>query len=477
MLDSEKLKWQRCLVLAATFILLFLTGMELYRPGMDSMTYGTLAKNILSTGDWSTLHYHDQAYSDFYQHPPFTIWVLALVFKLFGTGDWVLKTTGSAIGALCALGVYSWAKRMRGEWFAFIATFILLTSTRFAKYSKGFLLDPFLAAFSVWALYALLIVLTREKNSSKDPLLVSVSGILIACAFLSKGAFALAPLFVALLIMCWGFFNPRAQHTRTLFHILIFFSSLSFTLWLWIHFGNGLHYLERYWIESVSGRVRSEGEMINWGACLNLLKTYWPWLPFLFVGAFKALRSKLQNPWERTALLMSATFLGGLSLTGLFLEHYLVTFYPFAAVIVAAGIPAFSEERKLKFLNGLSVFLFVAAVLMAIFPTLVHKPDWKNPLRNTLKDAAISCTSPTIKRIAISTSLSELWLSLAMGGWHTNWDTWSGPGSQSPAVSKSDLLVAHTNEAVDSDWVATDIRNDFVQLYRRRSTEECKATQ
>src|SRR5690242_16231992 len=52
--------------------------------GMDSMTYASLARHIISTGDWWALHYSTQAYQNFYQHPPLGVWVLAGVFRLTG---------------------------------------------------------------------------------------------------------------------------------------------------------------------------------------------------------------------------------------------------------------------------------------------------------------------------------------------------------------------------------------------------------
>ena len=124
-----------------------------YRPSMDAMTYGSLAKHILSSGDWMRLHYSHQAYADFFQHPPLAIWMTAVVFKWLGASDLTSKILPNLFAWFCVLGVYLWGLRWRNAWWGFIASLVLLTSIRFTKYSVGFLLDPFLAAGMIWSVF------------------------------------------------------------------------------------------------------------------------------------------------------------------------------------------------------------------------------------------------------------------------------------------------------------------------------------
>lgn len=149
---------------------MFWSDVRTFRPGMDPMVYGTLARHILASGDWSTLHYTKQAYTNFYLHLPLPFWMMAISMKgvefFFGeaasNSDVVLKLLPSLVSASTVIAIYLWAKRIRGEGFAVLAAAILLTSTRFAKYSNTFMLDPFLAAFSVWAVY--FAVVLRENG-------------------------------------------------------------------------------------------------------------------------------------------------------------------------------------------------------------------------------------------------------------------------------------------------------------------------
>jgi len=252
-------------ILSLLYLLMFWTAPTYFRPGMDSMTYGAIAKHILETGEWARLHYSGQAYPDFFQHPPLGIWMMAFSMKFLGTADWVLKVTPSLFGAIACAGIYYWGKKIRGEWFAFIATFILLTSTRFSKFSRDLMLDPFLATFSVLGLIALVIGVEKKKNA-----FTLVGGFCIGAAFLSKGLFAFAPFIAGVLIL--------AAHRRFL-TLPIWVLGTATPLILWFIFGGANEYLHRYYVEHVAGRVGQHSLSEHFEPIRNLLRVYWPWFP------------------------------------------------------------------------------------------------------------------------------------------------------------------------------------------------------
>jgi 4-amino-4-deoxy-L-arabinose transferase-like glycosyltransferase len=455
-------KYRSYFILFLLYVLMFWSDLPAYRPGMDSMTYGALAKHILETGDWAVPHYTTQAYPNFFQHPPLALWMMAATMKIFGTTeDWVLKVLPAAMAALCALGVYLWGRRIRGESFAFLATLILLTSTRFAKYSKGFMLDPFLATFSLWAVF--LAVIAR-KDPKRSWWLSILSGLLIAAAMLSKGLFAFAPLAVILLI--FGADIVRTGHGRG--RALLFLLGLLTPLALWFAIGGAPNYLAHYYSEHVAERIGPHPFIDHLAPLINLGKVYWPWLPFFLVGAWKLAKS-FRDETKRDELaiaLTAAAFIGGFCLVASFLEQYHTATYPFAALVAAAGIPAGWEKYRVQTERVLLVIAAGFVIYLAANPYSMQGTEYKNPIRIGLKDAREYCLDPGIKRIAISTGVAEIWYALAMGSWNTDWDPHSGPPSESPETSGSQLLLAGPSDILGSGWYPTGHVHAGLAIYR-----------
>ncbi|MBC7384589.1 MAG: glycosyltransferase family 39 protein [Cryobacterium sp.] len=429
------------------------------------MTYGALAKHILSTNDWATLHYTDQAYANFYQHPPLAIWMMALTMKIFGTGDWVLRLLPAVVSGIGIVGVYLWGKKIRGEWFAFTTAFILLTSTRYLKYSKGFMLDPFLSTFSIWSIY--LTILAIEKKSSR---FASAAGALLTAALLSKGLFAFAPLALSFFLF--------SRSTRLAAGYLL---GVSVPLTLWFYFGHAQHYIARYYIEHVSERVGHHTFSEHLAPMINLGKVYWPWLPFYIFGIYQLAKKyaslpnlkSASNP-ETVAGFASLFFLGGFVLVASFLEQYHTSFYPFAALVVAFALPEGRESTQKKIVYGLYAVLVCVSTAMLIQPTSFHGTEAQHPMRIALKSAREKCASPEVHRIAISTGVAEIWYALAMGTWNTDWDAFStGPGA-SPGAARSQLLLASVHDSLDSRWKGTGIKSGEFEIFQPIGKSYCR---
>ena len=114
---------------------------------VDCLTYTALAKNILRTGDWFTLHYSPEQYINFYQHPPLAIWLQALVFKCFGFSEAIARVLPATLGVLTVVAVFLFTRARFGLTQAFYASFVLLSSTRFVKWGSNFYLDGILVFF------------------------------------------------------------------------------------------------------------------------------------------------------------------------------------------------------------------------------------------------------------------------------------------------------------------------------------------
>lgn len=452
------------LVLCLLTWLIFWNGTGEFRPGMDSMTYGALAKNILKTGDWLTLHYSNQAYSNFYQHPPLGMWLAAIVFSLFGATDVTQKIVPNFFAFAAIGGVGFWLSRTKGFWAGIWASLILLTSVRFTKYSIGLMLDPIQAGLMVWAAVASYFSFTSK---SKSVSWACLSGFLLALGFLAKGV----PVFAVFGVLLGVTLVARQwkEGAATFFSFVV-------PLAVWILFAKGGVYLERYWAESVSGRIGGVSFLDRFGAVKNLFKVYWPWLPFFFYGLFcvfreagTALKKKNIAKWivqpSSVAALAVLAILCGFTYSGHFLEQYNVIFYPFAALVVADA----TYQRVGKYQNGIMAFLGVFALfyatLLASFPIHVQGTEYKNPIRVALKRIASEC-DPSVKRIHVSTSVAEIWYATAMALWNTEWDAFSGPVTIPSAASGSQILLASVHDQPsDPKWKRSLIEEAQLRVY------------
>jgi len=476
-LPLGSLRWISLLVL---WWLLFWGASWEARLNMDGMTYGALAKHILSTGDWKTLHYSSQAYSNYYQHPPLMIWLTALVFKLFGVSEWSAKLLPSLFCLGTTMGAVIFGSVIRSPFCGFLSGLILLTSTRFIKYGANLLLDGPLGFFMICG--ALLIWrlgnLDAKKASTKRLLTLStLLGIDFALSFMTKGMPSLL-LPVLFLLGCFLSFSSFTTLFRRQFvSILISFAVAGTLIALWCFFADGLHFLNRYWIESVKDRLGDHDLMSLLRPTQSLFKGYWPWVPFYFSGILcffytlfiKELPQKirlLKN--EGIPLLFSIGILGGFSLSGHFLEHYLVPFFSFSAIVVAFFLEKPLKHFESKIVAGLFILSLCYSLILATLPIHVQGFDFADPQQIILKRASAECNASQISRIYISNRNTGLWWGLALGLWHTPWDTQVIDTNQIPPQlpnpQEKILLSIQKTEPIPALWKPTGIieKNELI---------------
>ncbi len=415
------------------------------RPMLDAMTYGALAKHVNTSGDWATLHYASQAYSDFFQHPPLAVWLQAWVFRALGASDLTIRILPTFVALLIFFGVYQWGRRWAGAWVGWVSVGVLFTSTRFVKYTLQFYLDSFLALFVLISAFLIqLWVLDRQKpQQRKDLALGGGAGAALGLAFLSKGipAAVLLPVMGAVVLERGILRRQWASSFRFLLAITL---GLGWVLAPWLWALDGLEFLKRYWQESVSGRV-SARDLSSWLApSVNLLKQYWPWLivlPWALIQVFR--RAAGTGRWSENgipAALAVGIFLG-FSSAGLFLEHYLVPFYPFAALVIGREIASRIEAYRAQIAAGVSLVLVIYWGFL-LSGSEVQGTAYRDPFRNIL--AAGNKLCPGMKLVLVSSELADLWTGLATALWYTDADARveDGPLEKQPAVLPAGALIS-----------------------------------
>lgn len=143
----------------------------------DEAVYANISGNIVKTGDWLILHQGSRAWFD---KPPLYMWCTAVFYKLFGISEFSARLTSGLFGLFTVLLVYMFAKRLKGDRAALLASLILLAAPHFLQYSKMGMMDVTLTFFITLMLYLF------WKGQDK-PYLFFWSWIAFLLAYLTKG--------------------------------------------------------------------------------------------------------------------------------------------------------------------------------------------------------------------------------------------------------------------------------------------------
>jgi 4-amino-4-deoxy-L-arabinose transferase-like glycosyltransferase len=127
----------------------------------DEAIYAEVAKEIVQSGDWLTLHWQ---HADWFEKPPLTFWVMAGVFRLFGVNE----VSARAVSALAGVGVVAVidgiGKLQRGPVCGLLAALILLTTFQFVQMSRLVNTDVLLLFFIYLAIYGYLRVRNGDRR-------------------------------------------------------------------------------------------------------------------------------------------------------------------------------------------------------------------------------------------------------------------------------------------------------------------------
>jgi len=143
----------------------------------DEAIYAEVAKEILQTGDWITLHWQ---HAEWLEKPPLTFWVISGLFRLFGVSEFSARAASALAGVGVVAVIFGIGKLQRGPAGGLIAALILLTTFQFVQMSRLVNTDVLLILFIYLAVYGYL----RVRNGDRRWwYVVSAS---CALAFMSK---------------------------------------------------------------------------------------------------------------------------------------------------------------------------------------------------------------------------------------------------------------------------------------------------
>lgn len=347
-------------------LILFVFGNS-WEPGvgLDTATYGAIAREMLESGAWFHPKLAPGIFDPFVEHPYLVLWLDAISIKLLGATAQGIHFTSSALGILGVLAFYASIRRLFDENTAFLTALCLLLINVFMNFMSSGWLDMPMVAFTLIAFYFSTQV--ANDNASVPSIL---TGLFLSLAVLAKGAAALGifpvALFVmlqqtsrpkALLFLALGFLTPLAVYT------LAHYQASGFLFWK--------PYLERQF--SVHNDIReSVTDPVGWIWYIRDTITHAHIISLLFIPGIYLMWRRHHRAIALTVLLEFLLHFLAYACSHRHNRQYLVPIFPWLAL--GAGY-LISQRWKIavpKWSQGLFYFGVTYFFAVSFFPITIH---------------------------------------------------------------------------------------------------------
>lgn len=330
----------------------------------DPAMYGTIARTIARTGEWTHLTCNGDPYLN---KPPLHFWLNAIVFHLLGATTWTASLLPGLLGVADVLLLYVVCRVTLRDWkIAFAAAIVYLTTPEVIHWSRGVHLETLV---TFWVLIGILAAFWSVER----PAATALVGIAAAGGVLAKGPQGLFP--AALALVLWareGVVRERLLSRWTLLGASA--ALLAVGPWLWARTVEGTGFAQAYFGGQIGhalfgARVRGRGPL--W-YLVKIVRTYWPWLPVSAVGLVMLGREWRRSLGARTWISYAAIVFVVISFAAGRRGRYLFQLYP--AFSAAAGVVlAAATARVPRLVHWLVVPAVVAALAVAYVGEHVSK--------------------------------------------------------------------------------------------------------
>jgi 4-amino-4-deoxy-L-arabinose transferase-like glycosyltransferase len=280
---------------------------------LDAQIYLVVARNLAKDRAWFDLRYLPSFFPVFREHLPFAFWPAAAAIRL--GGEWAIDPLYAlmTLGAIATSGLI--ARRLAGEWAGVSAVLLLGTCESVWQYGGRLLLEPPLLLFATAAAGAAL----ADRWAA--------AAVLGAVATLIKGPFGLLPSICVCIVKARDWRATAAMVGAV----------LPLAIFLLVDPSGGWRegYLKGQLLGSASG-VRTDGVSSWWYLPAVIAGRFWPGLPFLALGLWRAGKNAELRPIAIACLLMAGLLCLPSRKWG---NHAYVAFPLFASLAGAAAAP------------------------------------------------------------------------------------------------------------------------------------------
>ena len=352
---------------------------DLLSDGMffDGLTYSAISNNLAhGIGSFWELHYTSKSFNSFHEHPPLAIWVESLFFRIFGDSIYIEKVysliTFIITGALLRLIWIEVSPKPfnKGGW---LPIFIWITVPTVTWAVSNNMLENTMMIFTTLSVLFILKSLNNRRF-----LYLSLSGLSLAMAFMSKGFVGLYPLSLIFWIFIFDekfTFKKFIIDTTTLTTSLL----LPFT-YLYFFIPEGIDSISKYINKQVFGSINNIKTVDSrFDIIFDLISNLLPMIIISIIILYFAKKrldiAKLDINSKRWIYIFISLGLSGVLPIMISLKQsgfYILTVFPLFAISVALLIanPTFLFISRIKLsdikLRAISIS-FLAISFLSVF--------------------------------------------------------------------------------------------------------------
>jgi 4-amino-4-deoxy-L-arabinose transferase-like glycosyltransferase len=346
------------LMLIAAFVFLYGLG-ERPLEDWDEAIYAQVAKEMVTGGDWLTLHWEFQ---NWFEKPPLLMWTTAIFYRLCGVTEFWSRAPSAFSGIGVVALVYLLGKHLYSARVGFIAGLILLTTFLLIAFSRVGMTDVMLTFFTYLAIYAFL----RQQREGKQTwwYVVCAAAALVMLVKGAGGWVAPVTIFIALL------FDERrfdTLHTQHFWFGLLLALAIVLPWHILMYSKHGQTFASEYFGYHVLSRIATplEGHPSSYiFYVLVIIDGFLPWSLLIPCAIVSSIRENLRGePRSRVPLLLAALVFGGYMLVQTKIVSYILPVYPALALLVAAFVWKMylsnQHRHRLKFALTATCVLFL----------------------------------------------------------------------------------------------------------------------
>lgn len=331
----------------------------------DEAIHAEVAREILTTGNWVTLHFGKDAWFD---KPPLVFWMSAASMKILGVSEGAARLPVALCGALLTLTVWALSRAMYSEEAAMMAAVIASSAPLVAGCTGLLLMDIPLTLFLTLTL-ALFYLSTDTQSTGRVVLLSVGAGIAMGLGVLTKGPVAIAVAgLAALLAMCLRS-DLRPKWIGALPAAMAVCLLVALPWYLMAFRQNGAPFVDAFILYHNVGRFLRPEHHRGASALLYvavIVAGFIPWTSVLFSGVLNALTRRARE--DVLLLVWSFVVLAFFGLAKTKLAAYILPGFPSLAILTAPWLacPPHRRAHRIAVQLGGGLLLITLAVAACV---------------------------------------------------------------------------------------------------------------
>jgi 4-amino-4-deoxy-L-arabinose transferase-like glycosyltransferase len=366
--------------------------------GYDDASFAYMAKDLLRGTNWVKIRV---------EHPPLVPLMQAGLFSVFGFSDFFAKLPSALAGLGSVLLVYWLTRRLWGDWHAVVAMLILAATAYFVKYAARAMTDVpftffFLAAICAWVLaednprwYLAAGAFTGLAEMTRGLMWVGLLIIFVTHTLISRRRLArlhMAAGVALVLLPIAGWYAYLISSYRTDF------------------LAGHMSWLDQQVYGALTPAWRRYTGLFEYA--LMLMKSYWPWLPFMVLGLVTVTRQRDRRGYLLTIWIAVVAILCAAARSRIL--RFMLPAYPAFSIFAAVGFfKLFTEAQIRKALAFVVPVVAVGVVIIAIHPP-------RNYHAREIRPIAIAATAATAanEKLAVYDSGQPRWDEASQLQWY-----------------------------------------------------------